>query len=172
MAQIIGLPDFIKDYPGAVVVTGSVNGQTAFIIKADAQLIEGFHGPLPISYRAELGLYPTSAVLRLALGLYDRVDAPCVFDTFFNLTDVEQLADFRRLLEQAELQIHFLDMDAEHRLTKCVAHPLATRLGEIELLMAALAYNATLTVIDYDKAKAQMLQDRPLEEYFSNLKEQ
>lgn len=149
--------------PGLVCTAIEINGVCSVVAKLPKSDIRGFDGPIPIGYRAEAGFYPTAAVIRLALDIFDRPDEPFGLEVFFNVADPADLAAARRLSEQDVIDIHFADMAGRYAgLSKQVRHREPHKSEVAAMIDQAVAYNATLAVVDFGPAKAAMMQERPL----------
>src|SRR3712207_8401301 len=56
--------------------------------------------------------------IRMLLTVYDRPETPLALETFINIADDQQRADFAPLAGQAELDVLFYNEWLEHQLTK------------------------------------------------------
>ncbi len=162
MSTVIDLPDEMAAAASPTCIIWNVNGGAAFVVKLDRPTIHGFRGALPIGLRAECGFYPDSAVIRLVLSFHDRPTAPYVFDVFLNVTQPMHLSLLRMLQNQASIEIHFLDGDNHHALTKSIAYPERNRLELSRLVNQAIEHNCRLARLNFAAAKAAMMHDRPL----------
>lgn len=131
---------------------------TALVVKAPAAEIDSVRGRVPIRLRHELYAHPTAPVIRTVLSVYDRPDAPLALETFTNVDDPLQRADFAALAGQDTLYLLFYDDALAHRLTKAV--PLRDQAA----VTAVVAYAARLLAaippdrFDFDGAKQAVLE--------------
>src|SRR5262249_51625239 len=115
------LAAFLAPYKLACVSHATSEG-TAYVIKAPTREIVSVRGRVPIHLRHELYDHPAAPVVRTVLGIYDQPQSPLRLETFVNLDDAQQQADFAALVEQAELLLLFYDELLRHQLTKRVPH--------------------------------------------------
>src|SRR5437870_7006836 len=111
------LDEFFQDQRFSCVTQGSDQG-TLLIIKAPRAEIRGLQGPLRINSRHELYEHPTAPVIRMVTTFYDQPDRPLAFETFLNVGDPQQRAEYEGLAQQEKLLMLFYDEQHQHRLTK------------------------------------------------------
>src|SRR5258708_5570398 len=114
-----GLAEFLKDRPIAAILHATDQG-TVLVVKAPGQEIESVRGTVPIEQRHELYHHPLAPVVRIVTRIYDRPEAPLAFETFVNVEDPDQRADYAALADQEVLHVLFYDERLHHRLTKRV----------------------------------------------------
>ena len=92
----------------------------------------------------------------------DRPQSPLRVETFINIAEEDQRADFAALADQEQLLLLFYDEQLQHRLTKLVPYPergeVATILTRAEALRAAIAPWR----FDYNRAKAAVMKQTSL----------
>jgi hypothetical protein len=115
------LAGFLKVQPYACLSQATDRG-TVLVLKAPGHEIERVRGQIPIQLRHELYQYPMAPVMRMVVALYDQPARPLAFETFVNVEDPQQRADYAALATQPELHLLFYDEHLAHRLTKGVAH--------------------------------------------------
>ena len=103
--------------------------------------IESARGTIPIGLRHELYEHPSASVIRIVLTIYDRPAPPLAVETFINVQEAQQRADYAALAEQRELNLLFYDEWLAHRLSKGAANLDAAAIQEI-LHRAAAWYQA------------------------------
>jgi hypothetical protein len=150
------LAAFLSTQRLACLLVGTDRG-SAMVIKAPADEIESVRGPVPVLLRHELYRHPTSPVIRMLLRLYDRPPTTLTFESFINVDDEGQRADYGELTRQDELDLHFYDETLAHRLAKRVANP--AREHVLQVLITALRLRARIPDdrFDFDQAKADVI---------------
>jgi len=159
----ITLPPELADFLGRAgdfaCLTNATDRGTAFVVKAPAFELAGLRGTFPIGLRHELYSHPSAPVIRTILSLYDRPQHPLRVESFINVAEPDQRADFAALAAQKEFLIVFYDQDMRHRLSKRVPYRAADRAEVPRILARAQEFLAAITVgaFDFDKAKADVL---------------
>jgi len=142
------------------LLIGTESG-SVFVIKAPADDIEGLRGPLPVLLRQELYRYRTAPVIRLLLRLYDRFhDRPpssLAFESFVNVDDEGQRADYGELARQAAIDLYFYDEALRHRLSKRVANSLREDVPLVIITALRLRARIADDRFDFDRAKDAVL---------------
>ena len=119
-------------------------------------------GTMPIGLRHELFEHPSAPVIRTVLTIMDRPQSPLRVETFINIAEEDQRADFAALADQEQLLLLFYDEQLQHRLTKLVPYPergeVPTILTRAEALRAAIAPWR----FDYNRAKAAVMKQTSL----------
>ena len=111
----------IADVDYACLTIGTDAG-TALLVKAPTSDIDSARGRIPIQLNHELYDHPSSPVIRLALRIYDQPATPLAMETFINVADDAQHADYAALADQDEIALFFLDEQLQQRLTKRISH--------------------------------------------------
>src|SRR5215216_6895249 len=114
------LAEFLRDQPIAALLHGTENQGTVLIVKAPRPEIRSVQGRVPIELRHELYQHPAAPVVRLVTRIYDRPDSSLGLETFINVEDPDQRADYAALAEQDHLLMLFYDDRLAHQLTKRV----------------------------------------------------
>lgn len=151
------LADFLKDHNYACVTQATDIG-TAFVMKIPGPDIQSVRGTVPIHLREELYAHSTAPVIRLVFTIYDQPEHPLAIETFINIEDEQQRANFAALANQEALPLLFYDEALTHRLTKLV--PFHNQEDSAALLHTA---DGLLQMIpererDFDTAKAAVMQ--------------
>jgi len=164
----ITLPPELADFLGRAgdfaCLTNATDHGTAFVIKAPAFELATLRGTFPVGLRHELYAHPSAPVIRTILSLYDRPQHPLKVESYFNVAEADQRADFAALAGQEELLVLFYDQELVHRLSKRVPYPASDRadipliLARAELLLGEIAAGE----FDFDKAKADVLRHTTL----------
>jgi len=115
------LAEFLKDQTFACLTWPTDRG-TVLLIKAPGHEIETLRGRLPIQVRHELFEHQTAPVIRLVVTFYDQPARPLAVESFINVEDPQQRADFAALVDQQELDMLLYDETLTHRLTKRVGY--------------------------------------------------
>ena len=138
-------------------LTHATDKGTAFIIKAPSYDIESVRGRVPIYLSHKLYAHPAAPVIRILLVIYDQPDRPLALETFINVEDPQQEADFERLTKQEESYLLFYDELLQHRLTKGIRlgepEPLVEVLKQAKRLLAAIPKDQ----FSFEKAKEAVL---------------
>jgi hypothetical protein len=111
------LADFLRDERYACLLQATDIG-TILIAKMPALEIDSVRGRIPIELRHELHEYPSAPVIRIVTTLYDQPRRPLALETFINVDEPDQRADYAALSHQRELHLFFYDESLRHRLTK------------------------------------------------------
>jgi hypothetical protein len=155
------LAEFLKDKPYACVPQATDRG-TVLVVKAPGADIEGLRGPVPIHQRHELYEHPHAPVVRSVTTLYDQPGRPLRLETFVNVADDQQRADFAALATQEELYLLFYDEQLAHQLSKRMPtvdpETVTAILEQAEHLRAAIPAER----FDFDRAKAAVLRHTTL----------
>jgi hypothetical protein len=150
------LAEFLREQDIAAVFHGSDNG-TLLVVKTPTVELETLGGTYPISLDHQVWAHPASPVIRSLITFYDRPDAPLRLETFTNIADLDQRADFAALGEQPDLAILLYDETLHHRLTKRLTNRTAEHVpmivAEAERLLAAIPAER----FDFDIAKAAVM---------------
>src|SRR5688572_21183599 len=73
---------------------------TALIVKAPGAEIASVRGQVPIGFNHELYDHPASPVIRMVTRIYDQPDRPLALETYVNVGDPDQRADYEALARQ------------------------------------------------------------------------
>jgi hypothetical protein len=150
------LAEFLKDRKYACLTHATDKG-TVFVVKAPVRDIESVRGRVPIHLRQELYAHVSAPVIRIVLTIYDQPDRPLAIETFINVEDPQQAADFEGLAKQEEAYLLFYDEKLKHRLTKGI------KLGEPETLAQILNQAKRLLAgipeerFNFEEAKAAVM---------------
>lgn len=138
-------------------VAEATNLGTAYIIKAPTEEIESVRGPVLIHLMHELHRRPSAPVLRTLISLHDRPNSSLKLETFTNLEDESQRANFDALRDQQQVFLLFYDEALTHRLSKQVALRFPHLIDD--LIVQALRHRAAIPngLFDFDTAKAEVL---------------
>src|SRR4051794_14358283 len=138
-------------------LTQATDRGTAYVIKAPAAELLTLRGTFPIGLQHELYAHPAAPVIRTVLRLYDRPQHPLKVESYLNIAEPDQRADFAALAAQEEVMLLFYDHDVRHRLSKVVPYPdrsdIPLILARADELRAAIPPER----FNYAKAKAAVL---------------
>ena len=149
--------EFLKDKRYACVTQATDRG-TAYVIKAPSLDIQGLRGPIPVRVRHELYEHPQAPVIRSLLHLYDKPTTPLALETFTNIAEEQQRADFAALEEQRQLLLLFYDEALAHRLSKHVPHRDPATIRQILAQAEQLRGRIPADQFDFDRAKAAVME--------------
>ena len=140
-------------------VTETTNFGTAYILKAPRADIDSARGHVPVQVSRHLYFEPTAPVIRTVIRLQDRPKSALLFESFINIADPSQRAEFAALASQERLLLLFHDEELKVRLTKLV--PQNRRLQLSVAYMLRTAHNFLTTIsddrFDFEKAKAAVM---------------
>lgn len=146
------LAAFLAPHERACLLQETTHG-TAFVIKLPSADIENVRGRLPVHLRHELYAHPAAPVIRTVLTLYDQPDAPLAMETFTNVAEADQRADFAGLATQDRTVLLFYDESLTHQLTKVIAAPGVEEIERVLATAQALAATIPAEQFDFDRAK-------------------
>jgi hypothetical protein len=136
------LAEFLTDQDYACVTQATDIG-TVLVLKIPTPDIHSLRGPVPIWLRQELYQHPAAPVIRMVLSFYDQPEAPLALETFINVDDPQQRADFAALTSQEELPMLFYDEALAHQLTKVMPYvhqeQAAALLATAEQILSGMA---------------------------------
>ena len=140
-------------------VTETTNFGTAYVLKAPRADIESARGHVPVQVSRHLYFEPTVPVIRTVLSLHDRPKSALSFESFINIADPAQRAEFAALASQERLLLLFHDEELKLRLTKLVPQNRRQRLSVAYLLREAHNFLTTISDdrLDFEKAKAAVM---------------
>lgn len=140
----------------------ATNHGTVLVVKMPRYEIASVRGRVPIEIRHELYAHPTSPVIRMVTRIYDQPHSAIALETYVNVEDPAQRADYAALRHSSTLLIVFYDDQVQHQLTKRVGgmHPdvIEEILRHTDQLLAAIPAHHR----DFDLAKAHVLQGTQL----------
>lgn len=155
------LADFLKDRSFACV-TQATNLGTFFIVKMTSQEIQSARGRVPVRVQHELYDCPTAPVIRSIITIWDQPRNPLALETFINVQDRQQRADFAALASQKDLYLLFYDEGLNHALSKRVRNGprevIARILNQADQLLAAIPKER----FDFDRAKEAVMRQTSL----------
>ena len=151
------LAAFLQDKQYACVTQATDRG-TVFVVKAPTSDIESVRGRVPIRLRHALYEHPAAPVIRTVTTIYDQPERPLALETFINVADEQQCADFAALSQQRELHLLFSDEHLSHRLSKAVRVRNHETLGRIVQQAERLAAAIPDERFDFDMAKAAVME--------------
>ncbi len=132
------------------------------VLKAPLQDIESVRGVVPIGLQHALYDCPTAPVIRMLTTIYDRPGQPLKFETFVNVGDEQQRADFAALGAQDALFMLFYDQGLTHRLTKQVQLPQPQVVDQVLELADRLRAAIADDQFDFDRAKQAVMDNTTL----------
>ena len=151
------LAAFLRQQQYAAILHATDLG-TALIVKAPRSEIESSRGRVPIGFNHELYAHPASPVIRMVTRIYDQPARSLAFESFVNVGDPDQRADYAALSCQDELVMLFYDQTVKHALSKRLR--LTDQVGLLKVLTTA---DRLLSAIpedqrDFDTAKAAVME--------------
>lgn len=151
------LAEYLKEQETACLMQ-ETNLGTVFVIKLPRHEIEAVRGSVPIRQRHELYEHPAAPVIRTLLTIYDQPETPLALETFTNIGDPQQRADFAALERQRHTPLLFYNEHLALRLTKQVPSPDPITVRRI--LRDAERFRARIAPgrFDFDAAKAAVIE--------------
>lgn len=160
-SESLGLPaELVEALTGvdyACLTIGIATG-TALLIKAPRSEIESARGPVPVQLGHELYAHPVAPVIRLALRIYDQPQSPLAMETFINVADAQQRADYASLAEQGEIGLIFLDETLRQRLSKRISHSGRDVVPQVLAAAEQLLANIPADMFDFERAKQEVIE--------------
>lgn len=150
------LAEFLKGYEYACLMQATDKG-TIYVVKAPNKEIQSLRGTVPIHLRHELYFHPLAPVIRTVITIFDQPHCPLALETFVNIDDSQQRAEFVQLGTQDTLHLLFYDEAVMHRLTKAIANAPTETIAQI-VHEADRLFNAIgPDTYDFDRAKAAVM---------------
>jgi hypothetical protein len=150
------LAEFLRHADVACLMEATSQG-TAFVIKLPDAEIVSVGGTIPIGLSHELYAHPNAPVIRTLLRIFDQPDSHLALETYTNVADNDQRANFAALGSQETLILLFYDEQLAHRLTKVVpqSDPKETErvLAYAERLLATIPQD----YYNFDEAKETVI---------------
>jgi len=139
-------------------LTIGTDGGTALLLKAPRIEIESVRGHVPVQLNHELYDHSSAPVIRLALRLYDQPQAPLAMETFINVADETQRADYAALADQDEITLLFLDEAHQQRLAKRISHAGRQVVPQVLATADELLQRIPAEQIDFERAKQAVME--------------
>lgn len=139
-------------------LTIGTDGGTALLLKAPRIEIESVRGQVPVQLNHELYDHPSAPVIRLALRLYDQPQAPLAMETFINVADETQRADYAALADQDEIALLFLDETLQPRLAKRISHHSRQVVPAVLAVAEQLLDRVPDERFDFERAKEAVME--------------
>jgi hypothetical protein len=155
------LAAFLQDEPYACLTQATDRG-TVLVLKAPGHEIESVRGQVPIQLRHELYQQPTAPVIRMVMTLYDQPARPLAFESFINVEDSQQRADYAALAQQPTLLLLFYDEHLTHRLSKTMTHHILESVPAVLRRADALFHTVPEEEFSFEIAKAAVQRTHPL----------
>src|SRR5436305_15005959 len=110
------LAAFLREQRYAAILHGSNLG-TILVAKVPTPDLRTLGGRMPISQEHQLFDHIASPVIRMVTRFHDRPLTPLFLETFVNVGDPDQRADYDVLSRHDELEMLFYDEAVTHQLT-------------------------------------------------------
>ena len=150
------MADFLRDKEYGCLLWGTDQG-TVFVVKAPAREIQSLRGNVPVQVTHELYQHPQAPVIRTVIHWYDQPNSPLALESYINVEDPQQRADFLDLAQRPELRFLFYDRALRHRLSKVVRNPDPETITEIAQTAERLRATIPEERFDFDAAKADVM---------------
>ncbi len=105
----------------------------------------------------ELRHHPAAPVVRTVIKIYDQPKSPLALETFTNVDDEQQWADFASLADQDTFTLLFYDETLQHRLSKQVPNAAGDQMSRILTYVDRIRAAIPNEQYDFDRAKAAVL---------------
>lgn len=139
--------------PTYACLTVGIDQGTALIVKAPRSEVESVRGRVPIMLLHELYDHPNAPVVRMALRIYDQPETPLAMETFINVADAGQRADYAALADQETIPLLFYDELLQQRLAKRITHRDRAVVPEILTVADQLLQRIPAGQFDFERAK-------------------
>jgi hypothetical protein len=151
------LAEFLRhqDY---VCLTETTDRGTVLIIKVPTADIASVRGPVPILLRQDLYRHPAAPVIRLLVTIFDQPARPLALETFINVADLHQRANYAALTTQTELPLLFYDEALMHQLSKVVPFRQQQEVAAILSVAERSLGSIPQEEFNFDLAKAGVVQ--------------
>ena len=150
------LAEFLKSQQYAALLHATNRG-TVLVVKAPRHEIASVRGRVPVEMRHELYAHPASPVIRVVTRIYDQPDSSLALETYVNVEEADQRADYAALAERDHLLMLFYDELLRLTLTKQVGgvdpEVVAEVLRNADRLLATIPPNRR----NFDRAKADVM---------------
>jgi len=151
------LADFLAQQGPYACLTQATDLGTVYVCKAPAAEILRVRGTVPVHVQHLLYEHRNAPVIRTVLTIYDQPQSPLRLESFINVAEPDQRADFAALADQKLLYLFFYDEQLRHRLNKVVPtepdETLRMMLAQADALQAAIPPWR----YQFDRAKAGIL---------------
>lgn len=138
-------------------VTVATDQGTALFIKAPALEISRIPSPVPIRLQHFLYQHPAAPVIRMLLTIYDQPSSPLAMDTFINVEDGQQRAEYAALADQERIPLLFHDEGLRRRRGITVGNGSREEVRRIVRMADTLLSQIPRERFDFDRAKADVL---------------
>ncbi|HEY8743029.1 MAG TPA: hypothetical protein VIU62_08020 [Chloroflexota bacterium] len=162
MALTPELADFLRRQQGYVCVTQATSEGTVYLLRVPGHELASLRGTMPIGLRHELYEHPSAPVIRTVLTIVDQPQRPLRVETFCNVAEEDQQADFAALADQERLLLLFYDEQLRHRLSKLVPYPERSDVPRILARAEQLRAAIPPWRFNFDRAKAAVMQHTSL----------
>jgi hypothetical protein len=114
-------------------------------------------GNSQIQLRQELYDHPRAPVIRMVITIYDQPATPLALETYINVADEQQRADFAALEGLDKLIMLFYDEGLTHTLTKVVPYEGGMVIGQTLQAAEHILRAIPEEQFDFDTAKAEVM---------------
>jgi len=128
------LPAELAEFLGRAeyaMLTHATDQGTVFVVKAPGREIRSIAGRVPFRITHELHQHELAPVIRTVVRIYDQPDRPLALESFINVDEPEQWADYANLTEQEDFLFLFYDETLSHRLSKRVPNTAGDQMRNI-----------------------------------------
>jgi hypothetical protein len=130
---------------------------SVFVVKAHHRDIQSLRGNVPVRVLHQHYQHPQAPVIRTVITWYDQPASPLALESFTNIADPDQRADFLDLAQRQELRFLFYDASLRHRLTKVVPNHDRETISQISSTAEKLRAQIPADRFDFDAAKADII---------------
>jgi hypothetical protein len=138
-------------------VTVATEAGTALVVKLPSDELAALGAPVPTLVVHELYDHPSAPVIRIALRIYDQPLSPLGLETFINVADPSQRADYAALGEQDDIPLLFVDAMLQPRLAKRVSHAARDLVPRILAIADERRAQISPATFDFERAKAAVM---------------
>ena len=150
------LATFLAGEEYAMVTTASDQG-TVFVVKASERDIAAMAERVPMRVSHSLHQHDLAPVIRTVVRIYDDPERPLALESFINVEDEQQWAEYASLAEQDEFHFLFYDQALQHRLTKQTRNTAGRQMSNILNWADRLKAAIPNELYDFDAAEAAVM---------------
>jgi hypothetical protein len=150
------LAEFLRGQDIACLMQATDQG-TAFVVKLPGREIKSVRGQVLIQMTHELYAQTTAPVIRTVLRMYDQPESHLALETYTNVEDEVQRADFASLGRQDRFLMLFYDEQLSHRLAKVVIHEKPEQTAEVLTVAERLLATIPKERFNFEKAKREVM---------------
>lgn len=151
------LADFLAHQGDYACIPQATDLGTAYVCQVPSQEILRVRGTVPVHVQHALYDHRAAPVIRTVLSIYDQPSSALRLESFINVADTSQRADFAALADQEQLFLFFYDEQLRHRLNKVVPQDPDQAVRTILAQADALRARIPPWRFSFERAKAAVI---------------